>query len=122
MDGISNTVFGKSSLRELEEEGLVVRKEYLEVPVRVEYSTTAMGERLMPILERVSATGAWINMQKQREIASWKPRIGNSKLKTASSKQFAPALMTGKQTQMKDRKPNNFTAWIDDERKWQKKG
>ena len=40
MDGISNTVLA-SSLRELEEEGLVIRKEYMEVPIRVEYSTTA---------------------------------------------------------------------------------
>ena len=38
MDGISNTVLA-SSLRELEEEGLVIRKEYMEVPIRVEYST-----------------------------------------------------------------------------------
>lgn len=33
MDGISNTVLA-SSLRELEEEGLVIRKEYMEVPIR----------------------------------------------------------------------------------------
>ena len=49
MDGISNTVLA-SSLRELEEKGLIERKEYLEVPVRVEYSSTALADRLMPIL------------------------------------------------------------------------
>ena len=65
MDGISNTVLA-SSLRELEEEGLVVRKEYLEVPVRVEYSTTAMGERLMPILESLSDWGESL-MQAERK-------------------------------------------------------
>ena len=53
MDGISNTVLA-SSLRELEEEGLVIRKEYMEVPIRVEYSTTALCDRLMPILESLS--------------------------------------------------------------------
>ena len=56
MDGISNTVLA-SSLRELEEKGLVERKEYLEVPVRVEYSSTAVADKLMPILETLSDWG-----------------------------------------------------------------
>ena len=56
MDGISNTVLA-SSLRELEEEGLVIRKEYMEVPIRVEYSTTALCDRLMPILGSLSDWG-----------------------------------------------------------------
>ena len=56
LDGISNTVVA-SSLKELEEEGLVKRKEYLEVPIRVEYSTTEMADRLMPILEELSDWG-----------------------------------------------------------------
>mgnify|MGYP002552541460 FL=1 len=56
MDGISNTVLA-SSLRELEEEGLVIRKEYVEVPIRVEYSTTTLCDRLMPILESLSDWG-----------------------------------------------------------------
>ena len=36
LDGVSNTVLA-NALRELEEDGLVTRREYLEVPVRVEY-------------------------------------------------------------------------------------
>ena len=56
LGGISNTVLA-SSLRELEEKGLVKRKEYLEVPVRVEYSTTDICDRLMPILESLSDFG-----------------------------------------------------------------
>ena len=56
LGGISNTVLA-AALKELEEEGLVVRKEYLEVPVRVEYSTTEMADRLMPILEELSNWG-----------------------------------------------------------------
>ena len=56
MDGISNTVLA-SSLRELEEKGLVVRREYLEVPVRVEYSSTELSDRLIPILETLSDWG-----------------------------------------------------------------
>lgn len=39
LDGISNTVLA-SALRELEHDGLVTRREYLEVPVRVEYGPT----------------------------------------------------------------------------------
>lgn len=56
LGGISNTVLA-ASLRELEEKGLVRRKEYLEVPVRVEYSTTDICDRLMPILESLSDFG-----------------------------------------------------------------
>lgn len=53
LDGISNTVLAKS-LKELEEDGLVARKEYMEVPIRVEYETTEACDRLVPILEQLS--------------------------------------------------------------------
>ena len=43
-------------LRELEGDGLVVRREYLEVPVRVEYAITEPSRRLIPILD---ALGDW---------------------------------------------------------------
>ena len=56
LGGISNTVLA-ASLRELEEKGLVTRKEYLEVPVRVEYSSTDLCDKLMPILESLSDWG-----------------------------------------------------------------
>ena len=64
LDGISNTVLA-SSLKELEEEGLVERREYLEVPIRVEYSSTEMAGRLMPILEQLSD---WGEEMMQREM------------------------------------------------------
>ena len=53
LDGISNTVLA-SALRELERDGLVTRREYLEVPVRVEYSPTQDCRELLPILEQLS--------------------------------------------------------------------
>ena len=53
MDSVSNTVFSKA-LKELEEAGLIVRKEYLEVPIRVEYETTEACDKLIPILENLS--------------------------------------------------------------------
>ena len=55
LDGVSNTVLA-NALRELEEDGLVLRREYLEVPVRVEYEITAPGRALVPILDRL---GDW---------------------------------------------------------------
>ena len=44
-----NTVLSKS-LKELEEDELVKRYEYLEIPVRVEYALTEKAVRLQPIL------------------------------------------------------------------------
>lgn len=56
LDGVSNAALAKA-LKELETDGLVVRREYLEVPVRVEYGTTELCDRLMPILESLSDWG-----------------------------------------------------------------
>lgn len=47
--GISNTMLSQT-LKELESDGLVNRCEYLQVPVRVEYSLTDKAKRLQPIL------------------------------------------------------------------------
>lgn len=56
LGGVSNTVLAKA-LSELEAAKLITRTEYLEVPVRVEYSPTAKADALMPILEQFSAWG-----------------------------------------------------------------
>lgn len=56
LGGISNTVLA-NALKELEEVGLVIRKEYLEVPVRVEYSTTEKCDKLIPVLDSLSEWG-----------------------------------------------------------------
>lgn len=47
--GISNTMLSKT-LKELEDDGLIERSEYLEVPIRVEYDLTVKARRLQPIL------------------------------------------------------------------------
>ncbi|MCD8199986.1 MAG: helix-turn-helix transcriptional regulator [Coriobacteriaceae bacterium] len=53
MEGISNTMLSKS-LKELEEDGLVERNEYLEIPVRVEYEATDKTRSLTPILSELA--------------------------------------------------------------------
>lgn len=53
MNGISNTMLAKS-LRELENDNLIVRSEFMEVPIRVEYSITEKGSALMPILTQLA--------------------------------------------------------------------
>ncbi len=57
MKGISNTMLSKS-LKELEEDGLVKRTEYMEVPVRVEYETTGRVQTLLPILADLADWGS----------------------------------------------------------------
>ena len=49
IQGISNTMLSKT-LREMESDGLIVRSEYLEVPIRVEYGLTEKARQLQPIL------------------------------------------------------------------------
>lgn len=45
-------------LRELEQDGLVARKVYAQVPPKVEYTLTESGESLMPIMDMLCAWGA----------------------------------------------------------------
>ena len=47
--GISNTMLSQT-LKELERDRLIVRREYLEVPVRVEYELSEKSKKLQPIL------------------------------------------------------------------------
>ena len=54
--GITNTMLA-NSLKELESDGLVLRKQYDEMPVRVEYSLSRKAKSLIPILLELKKWG-----------------------------------------------------------------
>ena len=62
LDGISQKVL-TDSLRSLEADGIVIRTVYPEVPPRVEYSLSELGESLRPILDSMAA---WGNLYKAK--------------------------------------------------------
>ena len=57
LDGISQKVLTES-LRSMESDGIIVRTVYAEVPPRVEYSLSELGETLRPILDAMQAWGS----------------------------------------------------------------
>lgn len=59
--GITNTMLA-SSLKELEAAGLVRRTQYMEMPVRVEYSLTEACDGLIPILKNLAVWGMGANV------------------------------------------------------------
>jgi DNA-binding HxlR family transcriptional regulator len=56
LPGITNTVLTKA-LRELEEDGLVHREQFNEIPPHVEYSLTEKGRDLQPIFYQIMLWG-----------------------------------------------------------------
>jgi len=46
-----------STLKELEADGMVIRKEYPQIPPKVEYSLSAKGESFIPILSQMCYWG-----------------------------------------------------------------
>ena len=64
LEGISQKVLTES-LRSMESDGIVIRTVYAEVPPRVEYSLSELGETLRPILD---AMQAWGQEYKQNNI------------------------------------------------------
>jgi DNA-binding HxlR family transcriptional regulator len=59
-------------LREMEHDGLVERTVYAEVPPKVEYKLTALGETLLPVLEAMYAWGA------QTRESLWRTKLSNA--------------------------------------------
>jgi DNA-binding HxlR family transcriptional regulator len=58
-------------LRALEQEGIVKRQTYPEVPPRVEYALTEKGQALVPLIESMRAYGReWLGCEAADELAT----------------------------------------------------
>ena len=56
LEGISQKVL-TDSLRAMEEDGIITRTVYAEVPTRVEYALSPLGESMKPILDAMEQWG-----------------------------------------------------------------
>lgn len=56
LEGISQKVL-TDSLRQMMDDGLVYRHDYQEMPLRVDYSLTELGEKLLPIMDALADFG-----------------------------------------------------------------
>ena len=54
---MSESIYLKEILRELEENGLISRKQFNEIPPHVEYSLTGMGRDLLPVFYAIMNWG-----------------------------------------------------------------
>lgn len=57
ISGITNTMLS-ISLHELEFDKIIIRKQYNEMPLRVEYTLTDRGKKLLPLLYELSNWGS----------------------------------------------------------------
>lgn len=46
-----------TQLKELENDGIIIRKEYPQIPPKVEYSLTEKGEKLVPVINEMCKWG-----------------------------------------------------------------
>lgn len=58
LKGVTHKMLAQQ-LRELEQDGIVQRKVYAEVPPKVEYSLTNLGETLQPIIQAMHEWGIY---------------------------------------------------------------
>lgn len=56
LDGVSQKVL-TDSLRSMEEDGIIIRTVFPEVPPRVEYSLSELGESMRPIMDAMEIWG-----------------------------------------------------------------
>ena len=62
LEGISQKVL-TDSLRSMESDGIVIRTVFAEVPPRVEYSLSKLGESMRPIISAMETWGIWYKSQ-----------------------------------------------------------
>ena len=58
LEGISQKVL-TDSLRQMEDDGLVFRHDYVENPPRVEYGLTELGRQMMPVIDSLADFGVY---------------------------------------------------------------
>jgi len=79
MPGITQRMLTKQ-LRALEEDGLITRTVYPEVPPRVEYALSSTGQRLRPVIDALRAWGIEHRARLEAaSAASQKPKIARKR-------------------------------------------
>ena len=68
LEGISQKVL-TDSLRSMEADGIITRTAYAEVPPRVEYALSELGESMRPILNSMQAWGENYKALKSKEFS-----------------------------------------------------
>ena len=66
LGGVSQKVL-TAQLRDMEASGLISRKVYAEVPPKVEYSLTGLGESLRPVIDVLRTWGEGYKRDRQKE-------------------------------------------------------
>lgn len=77
IDGISQKVLTQQ-LRELERDGVVHREVFPQIPPKVEYSLTALGESLKPVVGEMCQWGVMFAARKQDSIKAQRSSNGVS--------------------------------------------
>ncbi len=65
LDGISQKVL-TDTLRSMEEDGLITRTAYPEVPPRVEYALSELGESMRPIIKAMEEFGIYYKSLREK--------------------------------------------------------
>ena len=84
IDGISQKVLTQQ-LRELERDGIVHREVFPQVPPRVEYSLTSLGESLKPVIDEMCRWGVMFDLRHAsgEEVQAYAGDVKSMKSRTA---------------------------------------
>lgn len=67
IDGISSLMLSKN-LKELEEDGLIIRHQYNEIPPRVEYQLSELSKKLIVVLQSLGEWGGEVYQYKNLSV------------------------------------------------------